>query len=251
MGTMVAIDIADPLPRATLEALADDFFAWMREVDRRFSTYRPDSEVCRLDEGTLRPADGSAYLREVLDACAALWRDTDGYFDAYATGRLDPSGYVKGWAAEVASARLAAAGSVNHLVNAGGDIRLRGGPEPGRPWHVPVLHPWDSEGTLLVLAGTDLGVATSGTYERGFHVVDPRTGEPARALRSVTVVGPDLAVADAYATAAMAMGRNGLRWLAGLEGYETAVVTEDGEGYCSAGLPMVPITDEMLAPARP
>ncbi|MGI5246720.1 FAD:protein FMN transferase [Dactylosporangium sp. CA-139066] len=238
MGTMVAIDIADPLPSATLEALADDFFAWMHEVDERFSTYRDDSEVNRVERGELRPADGSPYLREVLDACAQLWHDTDAFFDVYATGRLDPSGYVKGWAAEVASARLVAAGSTNHFINAGGDVRVRGG-----PWPIPVRHPWDPDGTLLVLNGTDLAAATSGTYARGFHVINPRTGHPARGLRSVTVAGPDLAVADAYATAGVAMGMPGLRWLAGLRGYQVAVVTEDGEGFCSPDLPVVPIED--------
>jgi FAD:protein FMN transferase len=242
MGTMVAVDLADPLPTATLAALADDVFAWMREVDRRFSTYRADSEVCRLDRGELTVEDGSPYLREVLDVCARLWRDTDGYFDVYATGRLDPSGYVKGWSAEVASARLVAAGSTNHFVNAGGDVRVRGCSAPGQPWHVAIRHPWQRDGAYLVVAGTDLAVATSGTYERGCHVVNPRTGEPAAALRSVTVVGPDLAVADAYATAGVAMGLPGLDWLARLPGYEVAVVTEDGRGFRSPGLPEVPAT---------
>src|SRR5262249_10956931 len=148
--------------------------------------------VCRLDRDELRLADGSAYLRDVLETCATLWRDTDGFFDVYATGKLDPSGYVKGWAAEVASARLAAAGSVNHLVNAGGDVRVRGEAKPGEAWQVPLRHPWRDDGAFLVLAVRDAGIATSGTYERGFHVVNPRTGACATALRSVTVVGPDL-----------------------------------------------------------
>jgi thiamine biosynthesis lipoprotein len=243
MGTMIALDLADPLPEATLTALADDFFAWMRDVDKRFSTYKLDSEVNRVDRGELPVARASADLREVLDACARLWRDTDGYFDVYATGRLDPSGYVKGWAAEVASARLVAGGSTNHFVNAGGDVRVRGGPVPGQPWQVPIRHPWHGDGAYLVVAGTDLGVATSGTYERGFHVIDPRTGRAAEALRSVTVVGPDLALADAYATAGVAMGLAGIEWLAGLpeSGYEVAVVTEDGLGFRSPDLPEVPV----------
>ena len=246
MGTMVALDIADDLPDAVIERLADDFYAWMTEVDARFSTYKHDSEISRMDRGELLLRDGSPYLREVHETCADLWRDTDGYFDVYATGRLDPSGYVKGWAAEVASARLAAAGSVNHLINAGGDVRVRGEPRAGERWQVPLRHPWQGDGAFLVLSVADAGVATSGTYERGFHVVDPRTGEPAQALRSVTVVGPDLGRADAYATAAVAMGRAGLDWLARLPGHEVAVVTEDGEGFCSPGLPAGP-----TAPDRP
>lgn len=254
MGTMIALDIADRLPADQLTALADDFFAWMREVDRRFSVHRPDSEVSRLGRGEIRSEECSPYLREVLEACTGLWTATDGFFDIYATGRLDPSGYVKGWAAEVASARLLAAGSGNHCVNAGGDVRTRGNPAPGVAWHIPVTHPWQTDGAFLLLAGSDLGIATSGTYRRGFHVVQPFTGAPASALRSVTIVGPSLAVADAYATAAVAMGEPGLEWLAALPAeYHSAVVTEDGRGFRSPGLPAVdPLTPvPAQQPVRP
>jgi FAD:protein FMN transferase len=240
MGTAISLLIADELPDDRLARLADDVFDWLREVDARFSTYKPDSEVSRLDRGDL-PADRfSADLRRVLDDCADLWRDTDGYFDVYATGRLDPSGYVKGWSVEVASARLAEAGSVNHCLNAGGDVRTRGRPGPGEQWRVGVRHPWEADRLCWVLGGTDLAVATSGTYERGYHVIDPHRGVPATALRAVTVVGPDLGLADAYATAALAMGLPGLDWLAGLRGYESGAVTEDGRSFRSPGLPVVP-----------
>lgn len=244
MGTMVAIHIADPLPARQLAAMAEDFYAWMREVERRFSVYRADSEIRRLDRGEVSVEECSQYLRDVLESCATLWQETNGFFDINATGRLDPSGYVKGWSAEVASQRLAAAGSTNHCINAGGDVRTRGNPAPGVPWHIPLRHPWQTDGAFLMVAGTDMAVATSGTYERGFHVIQPFTGEPAEALRSVTIVGPDLAVADGYATAAVAMGEAGLDWLAQLPaGYTAAVVAEDGRGFTTPGLPAVsPLT---------
>lgn len=240
MGTAVSIDIADALPEQRLRALIDDVCQWLHEVDQRFSTYKADSEVNRLQRGELRIDDCSADLRTVLDACAGLWRETDGYFDAYATGRLDPSGYVKGWSVEVASARLAAAGSDHHCVNAGGDIRTRGRAAGGDPWRVGIRHPWQPDKLSWVLAVCDLAVATSGTYERGDHVRNPRSGGPARGLRAVTVVGPDLALADAYATTALAMGEPGLTWLAKLvsRGYESAAVTDDGRAFTSAGLPV-------------
>lgn len=238
MGTPISLDIADDLPRARLEDLADEVFAWLREVDQRFSTYRADSEVSRFDRGEVRLADASADLRAVLERCADLWADTDGYFDVYAAGRFDPSGYVKGWAAQVASDRLLAAGAANHCLNAGGDVRVRGHSASGRPWRVGIQHPWDRARVCWVLSGADLAVATSGVYERGHHVLDPRRGEPACGLRSVTVVGPDLGTADAYATAAVAMGEAGIDWLAGVPGYECAVVTDDGRCLSSAGLPV-------------
>lgn len=239
MGTGVSIELADPLPDGVARQLIDDTCAWLHEVDRRFSTFKDDSEVNRLQRGELAEADYSADLREVLNACADLWRDTDGYFDAYATGRLDPSGYVKGWCVEVASARLAASGCANHYINAGGDVRTRGRPAPDRQWRVGVRHPWEHDKACWVITGTDLAVATSGTYERGLHVVDPRTGKPADTLRSVTVVGADLGLADAYATTAVAMGGAGLEWLAGLaeRGYQSAAVTSDGRAFHSPDLP--------------
>jgi thiamine biosynthesis lipoprotein len=239
MGTVVSIELADDLPPAVLTGLIGDVCAWLHEVDQRFSTYKPDSEVNRFQRREITLAECSPDLRHVLDACADLWRDTDGYFDAYAAGPLDPSGYVKGWSVEVASARLAAAGSTRHSINAGGDIRMRGRSPSGRPWRVGIRHPWDADRLSWVLAVTDGAVATSGDYERGDHVRNPRTGGPARGLTSVTVAGPDLALADAYATAAMAMGEAGIAWLAkrAADGYESAVVTDDGRAFTSAHLP--------------
>jgi thiamine biosynthesis lipoprotein len=239
MGTVVSIELADELPAAVLADLIAGTCAWLHEVDQRFSTYKDDSEVNRFQRGELTLDELSPDLRHVLDACADLWRDTDGYFDAYATGPLDPSGYVKGWCVEVASARLAAAGSHRHYINAGGDIRMRGLNPEGQPWRIGIRHPWEADKLSWVLALTDGAVATSGTYERGDHVRNPRTGGPARGLRSVTVVGPDLSLADAYATAALAMGEGGIGWLAKLaaDGYESAVVTDDGRAFSSSGLP--------------
>jgi thiamine biosynthesis lipoprotein len=236
MGTVATVELCDPVPD---EGALDAVFAWLHQVDRRFSTYKEDSEVERLNRGELRPEDASPDMRFVLDECARLWRVTDGFFDANATGRFDPSGFVKGWSVQVASERLTAAGVPNHLVDAGGDIQTRGTPEPGRPWQVGVRHPWQKDKVAFVLTGDDLAVATSGTYERGLHVVDPRTGRPAAEIASVTVVGRDLGVADAYATAAVAMGRAALDWLANLAGFESAVIFSDETMFVSGKLPQV------------
>jgi thiamine biosynthesis lipoprotein len=238
MGTAISVHVADPLPREDLERLVDEAFAWFHDVDRRFSTYQDDSEITRLDRGACSLADCSPAVRDVLDACTMLGSATDGYFDVHATGRLDPSGYVKGWAVQRASDRLVAAGAVNHCLNAGGDVRVRGHEAPGVPWRIGIRHPFEADKLAWVVTGTDLGVATSGTYERGFHVVDPRRGRAARGLCSVTVLGTDLGLADAYATAGVAMGLPGLSWLAALDGYEAAVVTAAGTAYRSDGLPL-------------
>jgi len=233
MGTAISVEIAGGAP-----AHFDNVFAWFREVDERFSTYKHGSEVNRLDRGEI-PLDGcSQDMRFVLSETARLWSETDGYFDVYSAGRLDPSGFVKGWSVQVASDRLLAAGAGDHCLNAGGDVRLRGQQEPGKPWRVGIRHPFEPMKLAWVLEGTDLAVATSGTYERGFHVVDPFYRVPAEALCSVTVTGADLGRADALATAAIAMGRKGIDWLAGLADYESAVVTREGEAFRSQGLPV-------------
>jgi FAD:protein FMN transferase len=217
MGMPVGIDVREP------EAVdVEPAFAWLREVDAVFSTYREDSEISRLDRGELTLAECRPAVDEVLTACLALERATQGYFSVRAAGRLDPSGYVKGWAVAGAATRLAEAGARAFCVNAGGDVVAR-----GRPWRVGIRHPVRLDELAAVLAVEDLAVATSGQYERGAHIRDPHTGSPPEGLLSVTVVGPDLAVADAYATAAFAMGARGPAWTATLGGYDAMCITRD------------------------
>jgi FAD:protein FMN transferase len=249
MGTAIAVDVAHAPPGVDAAALVAQAFEWFDEVDRRFSTYKPDSEVCRIDRGELRPDEFSEDMRTVLAAGERMRIETGGYFDVHANRRLDPSGYVKGWSVQVASDRLIEAGLVNHCINAGGDVRVRGVSDDGEPWRVGIRHPWQPDKVAWVVAGSDLAVATSGTYERGLHVLDPFTGQPASSLRSVTVTGPDLAFADAYATAAVAMNERGLDWLATLDGYECAVVTERGDAFRSDGLPAVAIAGDGEPPS--
>ena len=237
MGTVATVEVVDSIVDA--DRLIDEVFAWFHAVDERFSTYRADSEVSRLGRGDLRADACSADLVHVLDRCTQLWEETGGYFDAYATGRFDPSGYVKGWSVQRASELLSASGAANHLVDVGGDIQTRGRPAPDARWEIGIRHPFDGTKGCWVIAGTDLAVATSGTYERGYHVVNPLTGGLARALRSVTVVGHDMGTTDGYATAALAMGMAALTWLAGLDGYSAGVVTADGECYSSDDLPVL------------
>jgi thiamine biosynthesis lipoprotein len=85
------------------------------------------------------------------------------------------------------------------------------------------------------LSVTGGAVATSGTYERGLHVINPFSREPATELIAVTVVGPELISADAYATAAFAMGAAAPRWLESLGGYEALVIGPDGQSWSTQG----------------
>jgi FAD:protein FMN transferase len=188
--------------RVVGEIDAATVFAWLRWVDATFSTYREDSEISRLGRGERFAPH--PLVREVLERCEALRIETGGLFDARAGGRLDPSGYVKGWAVQ----RAAAFGRGRFLIDAGGDVVLRG------TWRVGIRHPRERDRLAAVITVSDCAVATSGAYERGPHILDPRTGRPATGVDSVTVLGRDLGTADAYATAAFAAGDP--RWTAPL-----------------------------------
>jgi len=242
MGTVVSFDVP---AAARLDGSLDEAVRWLHWVDRVFSAYRPDSDVSQLAEG-LVTVDGCApEVAEVIEACAFLRELSGGYFTASPWGRFDPSGYVKGWAVERAAAILTAAGSASHLVNGGGDVQCVGGRPadvdgatggaPG-PWRIGIADPFRPGRLALVVAATDCGVATSGTAERGAHIVNPRTGRPAAGLASLTVAGPSLTLADACATAAFAMGPALARdWLASLDGYHAHAITEAGETWQTAG----------------
>lgn len=228
MGIPVGIDVRDDVdPRAL-----DRAFDHLRWVDTTFSTYVPDSEIARVGAG----ADPSPPVRAVLERCDDLRRRTGGGFDVHATGRLDPSGFVKGWALEGAAAILAEAGARNLCLHAGGDVLVRGQRAPGHPWRVGIQHPLRRDRVAAVLAAHDLGVATSGAYERGAHIVDPRSGRPPEGVLSVTVAGPDLGTADAYATAAFAMGLDGPAWTATLDDYAALTILADGRVLSTPGL---------------
>jgi FAD:protein FMN transferase len=223
MGIPVGIEVRDVIdPRAL-----DHAFDHLRWVDATFSPYRPDSAV---------NGEPTPQVRAVLDRCAELTRRTGGWFDVRATGRLDPSGFVKGWALEGAAAILAAAGARNMCLHAGGDVIVRGERAAGEPWRVGIQHPRRRDRLAAVLAARDLAVATSGAYERGEHIVDPRTGRPPRGVLSVTVAGPDLGTADAYSTAAFAMGLEGPEWTATLDDYAALTILADGRVLSTAGL---------------
>lgn len=229
MGTVASLDVRDAVVRP---AVLDEAFAWLHEVDRRFSPYREDSEVSRHARGELSADDASAELREVLRLCEDLRVRSDGAFDATrwrADGRPDPTGLVKGWALERAALILDDGDLRSWCLNVGGDVMTRGEPRPGEPWRVGIRHPDDPGAIAIVLGVRDLAVATSGGYERGDHIVDARTGRAVVGeLRSMTVVGPSMTLADGYATAAFVMGREGVRWVAGIPGHGAAAITADG-----------------------
>jgi thiamine biosynthesis lipoprotein len=235
MGMPIVVDVRDVDDAAALEPLFDSF----RLVDTTFSTYRGDSEISRLNRGELSLAEAHPDVREVLARCEELRVETNGFFDVRAEHAevVDPSGLVKGWSVDRAAAIADELGWRNYAINAGGDIRLRGGALPAAAWRVGIQHPLERDRVAAVVVGDDLAVATSGTYARGAHIFDPHTHRPPDGVLSVTITGEDLATADAFATAAFAMGLAGPAWTARLRGYEAMTLLADGHTLKTPGFP--------------
>jgi thiamine biosynthesis lipoprotein len=234
MGTVVSLDARAGDPRAVPAAMA-----WLHDVDARFSTFRAESEIRRLERGELLPRDASSGVRWVLERCEALRRETRGHFDLRASGRLDPSALVKGWAAQRAADILSAGGLTDFALSAGGDVVVRGDALPDRGWRVGIQHPHDRLAVAARVHASDLAIATTATSERGAHITDPTTGDAPTGVLSVTVTGADLGTADAYSTAAFAMGAAGPVWTLGLQGYEAMTILADGTVLSTPGFPLL------------
>ncbi|MFE7270193.1 FAD:protein FMN transferase [Streptomyces sp. NPDC057623] len=216
------------------EQTADAVFAWLREVDARFSPFRADSEVCRLDRGEIARNEVGADLAEVLGLCEEYRVATGGAFDVRLPGRgLDPCAVVKGWSVQRAAELLKAAGARRFVLNAGGDVVAAGG-----PWRVGIRHPEQADKVCVVAELTDGAVATSARYERGDHIIDGRTGRPATGLLSLSVVASSLTVADTVATAAFAMGAEGVAWAASRPGCAVFAVDAERRVFRTEGFPV-------------
>lgn len=226
MGMPIVVDVRDD---GVPDGLVEQVFDWFRWVDETFSTYKDSSEISRLNRGELSLADAHPDVRTVLELCEEMRAATGGYFDVRAVSAdvIDPSGLVKGWSVDRAADLLEEAGARNYAVNAGGDLRVSGRAVPEWDWRIGIEHPLERDRIAAVVAAGSGAIATSGAYIRGEHVLDPHTRRPPTGVLSVTITGPVLAVADAYATAAFAMGESGPRWTARLQGYEAMTIFAD------------------------
>ena len=160
---------------------------------------------------------------------------------------LDLGGIAKGFAVDRASALLNAKGIHNFIVNAGGDLYTSGAPLQ-RLWHIGIQDPDDPKAVIAIVSLSDRAIATSGDYERYFikghvryhHILNPRTGLPARGLRSVSVLAKNTMDADALATALFVMGRErAIQWAVSHPEYQ--VVLMDAEHRIFASKPLEPI----------
>ncbi len=235
MGMPITLIVpGDHVRRQDLDLVFEEFTA----VDAQFSPFKPDSEISRFNRGEVPERELTPRVQEIFALCERTRRETAGYFDiARPDGTIDPCGMVKGWAINNAACQLAAMGFADFCVQAGGDIQCHGRNGDGGEWRVGIRNPFTPDEIVKVLIPKGHGVATSGNYMRGDHIYNPHTGKyGSDNVVSITIVGQNVLEADRYATAAFAMGREGICFIErmpDLEGYE---IDAGGTARMTSGL---------------
>ena len=202
-------------------------------VDEVFSTYKKNSIISQLKREEVEISSCSGEVQEVWGLCKKTMELTDGAFNPWLKG-FDPSGLVKGWAAQKCGEIFEKYGVENSLVNAAGDLALRGGLLTGgevTPWEIGIRNPEIKDEIVESFKINTGAIATSGSYEKGAHIYDPFTNLIAIGARSVTVIGPDAAIADALATALMVSGKDGANWFSKpeLKSYSVFVIDRNSD----------------------
>jgi FAD:protein FMN transferase len=233
MGMPIEIEIVGSDVRGAL----DSAFDYLVAVDKEFSTYKEDSDISRINRGELALEEASPEMREAFALGEQTKQETNGFFDIRRPeGDIDPSGIVKGWAILKIAELIRNAGNNHYFVNAGGDIAMGGSNEQGEPWSVGIRNPFNTNEIVKVLYPKGKGVATSGSYIRGDHIYNPHSPEEKlHEVVSITVIGPDVLEADRFATAAFAMGRDGITFIDQLPGFEGYMIDNKGIATLTAG----------------
>lgn len=229
MGTMASLTVASHVDEFTAAAAGRVCRESLDADDHRFSHFTTDSDIVRWLEGQDVGREAELEITHILNACMLLEVSSNGVFRATnpQTGRLDTAGYVKGYSIRKAVGRIRDLGVNDFTLNLGGDSYSSGRPSPDRPWRIAIVDPVESRRIAAIVEASDRAVATSGDAERGPHIW---AGEEmvASDLRSFTVVGPDIAAADAYATIGFAMGLDGVDWVSAHTEYSSFFVRTDG-----------------------
>ncbi len=226
MGMPITVDIVDAWPLDVIGQV----FAYFEGVDARFSTYRQDSEICAYNRREISEDNLSTEMKQVFALARRTHAETDGYFNmVQSDGSVDPSGIVKGWAIFNAAQILKKAGIQNYFIDGGGDIQSSGKNAEGEFWRVGIRSPFALSEIIKVVAPRGQGVATSGSYIRGAHIYNPHMPQQKLSdVVSITVIGPNVLEADRFATAAFAMGTDGVYFIEERPGFEAYQVNAQG-----------------------
>lgn len=234
MGMPITVEIADPMGGSDF---FDQVFKYFLYVDDKFSPYKIMSELSAINRLEIKPTEASPEMQEVFALAEQTKKETDGYFNIVnPQGLYDPSGLVKGWAVFKAALILKRGGFKNFYIEAGGDIEAVGRNSEGKDWQIGIRNPFQKKEIVKVLHLTNQGLATSGNYERGEHIWNPKeNNRPAKAVASLTVIGSNVYEADRFATAAFAMGEAGINFIENLNGLEGYLIDNNGRAIMTSG----------------
>lgn len=232
MGTVASVHVIGEADPARVAGAIDGCASVLHRADRVFSTYDESSDIHRMARGELSIEDAYPWVAEVAEGCRRVEVETGGLFDAHLPGFFDPTGYVKGWATERAvhehlAALLLLPGVQAVGLDVGGDLQVRTAADSDWTWSIGVVDPDDRGRVIATVRLRDGAVATSGTAERGDHVVAPLRAEPAIGIRSATVIADSLTRADVWSTAVVA-AEGDLSWLPRATGTAGLIVDTAG-----------------------
>jgi thiamine biosynthesis lipoprotein len=228
MGMPVTVEIAE---KKAIQHAIDRVFEYFVYIDQTFSTYKATSEISKINHELLPKEHYSQDMKTVFELAEKTKQETNGYFDIIDNqGKFDPSGLVKGWAILNAAQIIKNLGFDHFYVEAGGDIQVSGHNNQHQPWKIGIKNPFNpTEIVKTVYLKHNEGIATSGSYERGSHIYNPKNRtEQLATILSITVIGANIYEADRFATAAFAMQQEGIHFIEALPGFEGYSIDNKG-----------------------
>lgn len=201
-------------------------FGEIQRIEEKFSIFREDSEISKINKGLV--AEMSPECKYLIDESIKYSKLTDGAFDiTYRQDKkYDLGGIAKGYAVDRVAEIFKANGIKKAMINIGGNLYLLGYPPKKKYWIIGVKNPMQPDKLIGKLRlDKELGVASSGDYERPGHIINPKTGFPPDYVLGVTIVAEKAITADALSTGVFVLGTDkGMELIESLHGVEGVII---------------------------
>jgi len=231
MGMPITVEVVT----GATDEIIEGVFKYFQKIDEQFSTYKPTSEISKINNG-LPKSKWTKQMELIFSLCEETKALSNGYFDINHKGKIDPSGLVKGWAIYNAAQLLEGEGVKDFYIEAGGDIQVNGKNADNKAWEVGIRNPFNIDEIIKVVHLKTEGMATSGSYIRGQHIYNPHQPDQEIVdVASLSIIAANVYEADRFATAAFAMGKQGIIFIEQMPGLEGYMVDEDGIATYSSG----------------
>lgn len=232
MSMPVTINVID---KNVTDEDINEVFAYFHYIDNKFSIYKKNSEISKINRGEIKEKDYSLEMKKILALSEKTKKETNGFFDINQNGFLDPSGVVKGYAINEGANILQRKGYKNIYVEIAGDIQVFGKDKSNKDWKIGIQNPFNLKEIIKVVNLSNKGIATSGTYQRGNHIYNLKKNINENDFVSVTIIGPNVLEADRFATAIFAMGEAGLKFIVTLNEFEGYIIRKNKKAVYTKG----------------